>query len=149
MTLLEGVRDGHLELSGAVHSKVLAISPATVDRILAPIRQCRRRYIGYDRYEGGEPCRFINALYERLRLYVNFFQPSLKLVKKIRNGTRVSKFYDEAKTPYQRVLASELVVDDGKAMVSLSNSIRFGCCGKLNSYRMRSGVMPTSPPAWW
>jgi IS30 family transposase len=73
-----------------------------------------RRYIGYDRYDGVEPCRIMNALYERLRLYVNFFQPSLKLVKKVRDGARVSKFYDEAKTPYQRILASELVADDIK-----------------------------------
>jgi hypothetical protein len=74
-----------------------------------------RRYIGYDRYEGVEPCRILNALYERLRLYVNFFQPSLKLVKKVRDGARVRKSYDEAKTPYQRILASEMVADEVKA----------------------------------
>ncbi len=76
-----------------------------------------RRHVGYDRYEGVEPCRFLSALYERLRLYVNFFQPSLKLVKKVRDGARVAKYYDEAKTPCQRILASESVDDAIKSQL--------------------------------
>jgi hypothetical protein len=76
-----------------------------------------RRHVGYDRYEGVEPCRILNVLYERLRLYVNFFQPSLKLVKKVRDGARVSKYYDEAQTPYQRILASESVDDAIKSQL--------------------------------
>jgi hypothetical protein len=35
---------------------------------------------------------------------VNFFQPSLKLLSKERNGAKVSKKYDTAKTPHQRVV---------------------------------------------
>jgi hypothetical protein len=46
-------------------------------------------------------------LYASLRLYVNFFQPSLKLVSKSRDGSKTSKKYDKAKTPYQRVLLSK------------------------------------------
>lgn len=76
-----------------------------------------RRYIGYDRYEGVEPCRILNALYDRLRLYINFFQPSLKLVKKVRDGGRVTKYYDEARTPYQRILAAEQVDEKVKAQL--------------------------------
>ena len=37
------------------------------------------------------------------------FQPSLKLISKHRQGSKVIKKYDQAKTPYQRVLASETV----------------------------------------
>lgn len=65
-----------------------------------------RRFIGYDRYEGVDPCRILNALYRQLRLYVNFFQPSFKLTEKKRQGSKVSKKYDIAQTPCQRVLAS-------------------------------------------
>jgi hypothetical protein len=41
-----------------------------------------------------------------VRLYVNFFQPSLKLIGKTRQGAKVHKKYDTAQTPYQRLLKS-------------------------------------------
>ena len=66
-----------------------------------------RRLIGYDRYEGEEAWETMCQLYSVLRLYINFFQPSLKLLAKIRQGSKTIKRYDLAKTPYQRVLASE------------------------------------------
>ena len=65
-----------------------------------------RRLIGYDRYEGVEAWRALMQLYEVLRLYLNFFQPSMKLLSKKRDGARVSKRYDRAQTPCQRLLAS-------------------------------------------
>lgn len=34
-----------------------------------------RRFVGYDRFEGIEPCCVLAALHQTLRLYVNFFQP--------------------------------------------------------------------------
>ena len=68
-----------------------------------------RKMIGYDRFEGLLPCRILGELYQTLRLYVNFFQPSVKLVSKHRQGSKVIKKYDQAKTPYQRVRASETV----------------------------------------
>jgi hypothetical protein len=68
-----------------------------------------RHTVGYDRFEGQEPYELLNSLYDDLRLYVNFFQPVLKLVAKEQVGKKVVKRYDEAATPYQRVLASEQV----------------------------------------
>ncbi|MEP7274416.1 MAG: transposase family protein [Acidobacteriota bacterium] len=65
-----------------------------------------RRMVGYDRYEGSAACRQLASLYGVLRLYVNFFQPSLKLVSKQRVGAKVIKKYDQAQTPYQRILTS-------------------------------------------
>lgn len=41
-----------------------------------------------------------------MRLYINFFQPSLKLLSKERSGARVTKKYSPAKTPYQRLISS-------------------------------------------
>lgn len=49
-----------------------------------------------------------------LRLYVNFFQPSTKLLKKTRVGSRTSKKYDRAQTPYQRLLVSDQVRTETK-----------------------------------
>jgi len=65
-----------------------------------------RRWSGYDRYEGPHTARLINQFYDLLRLYVNFFQPSLKLVSKKRIGAKVIRKHDKAMTPYQRLLAS-------------------------------------------
>jgi len=66
-----------------------------------------RQFIGYERFEGVEPCRILAQLYEQLRLYINFFQPSLKLQTKQRVGSRVIKTYDQAQTPYQRLQIAE------------------------------------------
>lgn len=73
-----------------------------------------RRSVGYDRFEGAEAWNCLMNLYRVLRLYVNFFQPSCKLLSKVRIGSRVRKKYDKARTPYQRVLDSEQVSPDSK-----------------------------------
>ncbi|XOV90642.1 MAG: transposase [Pseudomonadota bacterium] len=67
-----------------------------------------RRMIGYDRYEGREAWRTLGELYRQLRLYVNYFQPSLKLLEKKRDGSHVSRRYEVAKTAYQRILESDI-----------------------------------------
>ncbi|HEY3412829.1 MAG TPA: transposase family protein, partial [Armatimonadota bacterium] len=62
-----------------------------------------RSYVGYDRYEGIPAKQRMDALYEQVRLLVNFFLPSMKLLEKTREGARVRKTYDTPRTPYQRV----------------------------------------------
>lgn len=76
-----------------------------------------RQFVGYERFEGVEPCRVLAELYRHLRLYVNFFQPSLKLLSKKREGSRVIKKYDQARTPCQRLLAAESVSVEIKAQL--------------------------------
>jgi hypothetical protein len=73
-----------------------------------------RRWIGYDRYEGLEACTLLAQRYERLRRYLNYFQPSVKLLSKTRTGAKVSKRYDKAQTPCQRLLASPHVEEVAK-----------------------------------
>ena len=68
-----------------------------------------RRTVGYDRYDSPQALRQLQDLYQVLRLYLNYFQPVMKLVGKERFGARVKKRYDEARTPYQRVLEAEEV----------------------------------------
>jgi hypothetical protein len=63
-----------------------------------------RRIIGYDRFERSPAWETLSELYRVLRVYVNFFQLSLKLLFKERNGAKVSKKYDTAKTPHQRIM---------------------------------------------
>ncbi len=68
-----------------------------------------RRLVGYLRYDRPRQVTQLNRLYERYRLYVNFFLPVTKLKQKIRNGSRVKKVYDPPQTPYARLLASTAV----------------------------------------
>lgn len=77
-----------------------------------------RRLIGYDRFEGLEAWQALAALYAVLRLYVNFFQPSLKLTSKIREHAKVTKKYDKAQTPHQRLMASPAITDETKRKLS-------------------------------
>jgi hypothetical protein len=77
-----------------------------------------RKYIGYERYDCQEAVAAMNELYEALRLYLNFFQPTFKLQgKEKRMKTRpgvgstqiqaakpYKRVYDTPQTPYQRVL---------------------------------------------
>lgn len=61
------------------------------------------------RYDSEEELALLNELYSHLRLMTNFFSPQMKLKEKTRDGARVSKPYDEAKTPYQRLLAAAVL----------------------------------------
>lgn len=68
-----------------------------------------RRAVGYARYDTDEQFELLNQVYSFLRLYTNFFQPTMKLKSKERIGSRVKKHYGPALTPYQRVLQSKHV----------------------------------------
>lgn len=74
-----------------------------------------RHTIGYDRLETTDELGLLKSIYEDLRLYVNFFQPVLKLVGKEQLDGKTSKKYDQAATPFRRVLASDLIALDVKA----------------------------------
>jgi hypothetical protein len=63
-----------------------------------------RRAVGYRRYDTQRELQLLNQLYSCLRILVNFFYPSMKLISKSREGAKVKKRYGTPKTPYQRVL---------------------------------------------
>ncbi len=66
-----------------------------------------RRPLGYLRYDTEEELQIINDLYRKeLRLFKNFFQPVMKLKNKERVNGHLRRSYEEAKTPYQRLLES-------------------------------------------
>jgi len=77
-----------------------------------------RRLIGYDRFETQDELRILSTIYEDLRLYVNFFQPVLKLIEKEQIDGRIVKRYDPATTPFRRVLASKKVSIEVKARLT-------------------------------
>lgn len=82
-----------------------------------------RRYIGYERYDCQEAVAVMNQLYDVLRLYINFFQPTYKLIGKEKrvlkaDGAQATKpykrIYDKVRTPYQRVLDRDDVAEEAK-----------------------------------
>jgi len=50
-----------------------------------------RRMVGYGRLEGAQTAAVLNKLYTSARLFVNFFQPSFKLLSKTREGAKLNK----------------------------------------------------------
>lgn len=72
-----------------------------------------RRVVGYGRYSSHAALEMLNQVYTDLRLYMNFFQPVMKIVSKARHGARVHKIYDTAQTPYQRLLKHD-ILSEGK-----------------------------------
>ncbi len=71
-----------------------------------------RQLVGYDRFEGEAAYRQLAELYRAVRLYVNFFQPSMKLATKRREGSAVQRTYEAAKTPFRRVVASDVLATE-------------------------------------
>jgi hypothetical protein len=77
-----------------------------------------RHTVGYDRWETAEELALLTAIYAYLRLYVNYFQPVLKLIGKEQIDGKTRKKYDRATTPYRRVLASDQVSLEAKAKLT-------------------------------
>lgn len=68
-----------------------------------------RQIFGWDRYDTQEAQSAMNDLYaNELRLFQNLFQPSTKLKRRIRIGSRTVRRYDRPKTPLQRVFESKI-----------------------------------------
>jgi len=74
-----------------------------------------RKILGYDRFDTSLQLRLINDLYDNeLRLFLNFFQPTMKLIEKIRIGSKYKHKYNTPKTPFQRVLNCSEISDQKK-----------------------------------
>jgi len=66
-----------------------------------------RKMLGYGRFESPVVVAAINDLYRKeLRWFQNLFQPSVRLIKKVRIGSKYRREYDEPQTPLDRVIAS-------------------------------------------
>jgi transposase InsO family protein len=66
-----------------------------------------RKLWGWDRYDTPQAVEAMNDLYRHeLRLWMNLFLPSVKLLRKVRVGSRLRRLYGPAETPLDRVLAS-------------------------------------------
>jgi len=100
-----------------------------------------RQLIGYERYESGEALELLRAIYADWRLYLNFFQPVRKLVAKERVGGKVRRWYDQAQTPYRRVLASPEVSEAKKERLG-------GIYRRLNPVALRHRIEDNLEQLW-
>jgi hypothetical protein len=100
-----------------------------------------RRYIGYYRYSSRAAFAALQAVHERLRIYVNFFHPIRKLISKERHGARVVKRYDRAQTPYRRVLASGVLTPERSAALTAQFQ-------ELNPLRLRADLQTRLDALW-
>ena len=100
-----------------------------------------RHTVGYDRWETEQELTLLECIYHDLRLYINFFQPSFKLIAKERIGNRTIKRYDPAKTPYQRVLERKDISLQAKAQL-------MNLYVQLNPAELRRGIDQKTAKLW-
>ncbi len=74
-----------------------------------------RHTIGYDRLETEEELVLLASIYADLRLYINFLQPVLKLINKEHIDGKTKRTYDQAKTPFRRIMALDSIPVEIKA----------------------------------
>jgi hypothetical protein len=77
-----------------------------------------RAYLGYERLDTGGQRVALNALYDHLWVYYNLFQPVLHLVGKVVVDGKLRRKWDQAQTPYQRLLASRLLSPEQEARLA-------------------------------
>ncbi|MGH7707442.1 MAG: integrase [Vulcanimicrobiaceae bacterium] len=69
-----------------------------------------RKVLGWQRFDSHEHVRAMNDLYaNEIRLLMNYFQTSVKLVEKRRVGSRIVRRYEAAMTPLDRLIALKLI----------------------------------------
>ena len=65
-----------------------------------------RAYLGQARLDTAEECTALNALYDQMWVYYNLSQPVLRLAEKTHDGGRTRRRWDDAQTPFARLLAT-------------------------------------------
>jgi hypothetical protein len=65
-----------------------------------------RKVVGYRRLDTVGELAILRELYGCFTAYKNFFQPTMKLVEKVRVEGKIHRKYDQPKTPYQRLIES-------------------------------------------
>jgi hypothetical protein len=93
-----------------------------------------RELFGYARLDDPGLVALMNEIYEQYwGPLQNFFMPTQKLLRKIREGARIKKQYEPAKTPYQRLMASPALSVEQKAALSARKA-------KLNPFHLQKGL---------
>jgi hypothetical protein len=81
-----------------------------------------RRFVGYERHAGMAAGQCLARLYQSVRLFVNYFQPSMKLRSKTRMAAKVTKSYHKPATACMRLLAHPAVAEAVKERLRAEQS---------------------------
>jgi hypothetical protein len=76
-----------------------------------------RAYLGYDRIDSVVQVLALNALYDKMWVYYNLFQPVMHLIEKEviqEDGqpARVKRHHDEARTPFDRLCQTDAILPE-------------------------------------
>ena len=71
--------------------------------------------VGYARYDTLAQLDWLNEVYGLLDPYANLLLPTRKIISKTRNGSRVQKRYDTARSPFQRLCDAGIMDPTTKA----------------------------------
>jgi hypothetical protein len=93
-----------------------------------------RKFIGYIRLDCKEALKALNDVYAVLCPYLNHFVASRRVIEKFEvNGKWKKKYEKIAKTPYQRVLENEHIMNEAKEKLRLEHE-------KLNPLVMKKEI---------
>lgn len=110
-----------------------------------------RHLVGYYRYATPEQLDLLRRFYHAARLYTNFFLPVMKLKEKIRNGSKLTRRYDEPQTPYKRVLVHPQISSEVKSALtrqyeSLNLVLLKRHLNRIQQALFTSAIMAGPPP---
>jgi hypothetical protein len=101
-----------------------------------------RAYLGRRRMDNPSQLAPLNRLYDRMWLYYNLFQPVLHLVnKEVVAENRIKRTWDEARTPYQRLLATGVLTEEQRASLSALHA-------RTNPRQLRQEIHRTIEGLW-
>ena len=106
-----------------------------------------RKVLGWQRLEGHAVATAMNDLYAGdLRMWMNYFQPSVKLTEKQRIGSRVRKKYDAPQTPLDRLIALG-ALDESKAAAMLAQRAAINPFELAKRIEQKIEAILKTPPA--
>lgn len=68
-----------------------------------------RAYLGTARLDTAAQTAALNGLYDQMWVYYNLFQPVMHLKEKVARGTRLTRRWDTAKTPVERLFTTAVL----------------------------------------
>ena len=81
-----------------------------------------RKFVGYKRFETMGERDTLNKAYGALNLLSNLFWPRMKCIKKVREGSKVKRYFDKPLLPLERALPA-LSEEKAKKLMELRDSL--------------------------
>jgi hypothetical protein len=100
-----------------------------------------RAYLGDRRLDTPAQCDALNGLYAEMGVYYNLFQPVLHLIEKQVVAGKLTRRWDEAQTPYQRLVATDILTPNvAQGLAALHTA--------TNPRRLRQGIYDALARLW-